>query len=121
MTLQQCILRIDDSKANAYTNEQKTKWINTVNQIAHNVMQEKEEDYVTIAYPTDTEKELIVKSPYDEVYDYYCYAQIDLLNNDIASYNNSMSLYNAALIEFKKAMIRKGYLPKQVQYSNINL
>lgn len=120
MTLQQCIDRLDSEKINVYSNEQKTKWINTVNQLAHNARQI-ETDYESLEYPTSVDKELLIDSPYDEVYDYYCYAQIDLLNNEIASYNNSVTLYNTALIEFKKAMIRKGYLPKQVQYSNINL
>lgn len=120
MTLQECILRIDDSKSNAYSNEQKTKWINTVNQLANAAMHQ-DSPYKTLSYADDGLTTLLIESPYDEAYDYYCYAQIDLLNNEIASYNNSVTLYNAALMEFKKAMIRKGYLDKAVQYSNINL
>lgn len=120
MTLQQIISRIDDSKINAYSSEQKAKWVNTVNQLAYKAMQ-LETDYESLEYPVSADSELLIVSPYDEVYDYYCYAQIDLLNNEISSYNNSVTLYNAAFTEFKKAMIREGHLPKQVQYSNISL
>jgi len=53
-------------------------------------------------FPEDGDKPLLVKAPYDNVYDMYLMAMIDLHRHEIANYNNSMALYNTALDEWKK-------------------
>jgi len=53
-------------------------------------------------FQDDGDKPLLVTAPYDNVYDMYLMAMIDLHRHEIANYNNSMALYNAALDEWKK-------------------
>nr|DAK79367.1 MAG TPA: hypothetical protein [Caudoviricetes sp.] len=47
---------------------------------------------------SDGEKELLVPAPYDQdVYNYFLQAQIDAENGEAAKYNQSITLYNAAV------------------------
>lgn len=117
MTLQDCITRIKQDKINAYTDEQITRWINTVNKNAH-LFLDLPSDYVELEYPASKDTILIIDTPYDEAYDYYVYSKIDFYNNEIASYNNSNVLYNAAYTEFKKAMIRDGKIANNFKFKN---
>lgn len=43
---------------------------------------------------TDTDTELLVESPYDEIYPFYLAAQIDLFNQEFDLYSNNKELYN---------------------------
>lgn len=54
------------------------------------------------SYPEDGEKPLLVKPPYDNLYDLYLLAQIDFHNQETESYNNSALAFNQAMDEFKK-------------------
>ena len=61
-TLQEMINQINDEKINAYSNEQKTKWINVVNREAHEALK-LEEEYIDLVYPQDQDTELLIKKP----------------------------------------------------------
>lgn len=50
---------------------------------------------------------MMVREPYQAIYEYYLMAQIDLVNGDMARYNNDMILYNSALSDFCKAFHRR--------------
>lgn len=45
---------------------------------------------------TDTSTELLVESPYDDVYPFYLAAKIDLINQEFDLYSNNQALYNNA-------------------------
>ena len=62
------------------------------------------------SYPEDGDKELLVKAPYDNLYDLYIVAQADLVNKE-DSYDSSAIVFNHALDEFRKEYHRT-HLPK---------
>lgn len=117
ITAGEIISRVDEDKLNAYSTEQKLRWIEYVNKYVYvTVLKGDVEEYTPIETTTD---ELIIDYPYDQVYDYYIYSRIDLLNNEITNYNNSASLYNNTLSEYIKSMIREGHLISQPTFKNI--
>lgn len=54
---------------------------------------------------------MMVREPYEEMYEYYLMAQIDLTNGDTDHYNNDTLLYNDALKMFSRWWHRS-HLPK---------
>lgn len=62
-------------------------------------------------FPEDEDKDLLVKAPYDNLYELYVLAQVDFVNREYDNYNNGAMVYAAALDEWKKAYHRT-HLPK---------
>lgn len=54
------------------------------------------------AFPEDGDKLMTVPEGYDNLYDLYLYAMLDLLERDTTSYQNNMAVYNQALDEWRK-------------------
>lgn len=63
-------------------------------------------EFKPLEYPKDTNTELIVPAPYDNVYGLYIEAMIDYYNKEIANYNNSVAMFDARFMEYKKDYIR---------------
>lgn len=59
------------------------------------------------AFPEDGNKPLLVLPPYDNLYDLYLYAQVDLYNREITNYNNSAALFDTAMDEWRRAWHRE--------------
>jgi hypothetical protein len=62
-------------------------------------------------YPDDKDAELLVPSPYDNIYENYVYAMIDWFNRDTNAYKNTYAMYNAAWGEFEKWYKQNNPLP----------
>lgn len=76
-------------------------------------------EFVPYEYGVNEETELLITSPYTEVYIAYLAAKIDMYSNDISSYNNNMQLFNAAYEEYvawynRKHMPRSDFFVKGV-------
>lgn len=63
-------------------------------------------------YDADSEKELIVKAPYEELYIAYLAAKCDFYEGDTASYQNQMIMFNSLYNEYCAAYTR-AHMPKQ--------
>lgn len=91
-------------------------WINEIEGIVYRGIFEKAEDtdfeLPTYDYEADQEAELLVTAPYDIIYFHYLSAKIDFIECEINSYNNNMSLYNAAYDDFA-AYYRRNHMPKR--------
>ena len=109
MTINQVIEYVDRVKPNAFTNEDKCRWINTleglISQAIHN------EDAPEYTLPDDAETPLLVDSPYDGIYHLYVSAMIDFYHREYDDYNNTILMYSSMLDEFKKWHIRN-HMPK---------
>ena len=104
-TLEEVITRVDELKPNAFTNEQKTEWINKVEtRVQTEIMDVPEEELIVYDYEKDHDKELLVKMPYRDIYDHFLMRMIDYMAGDIASYQNSMLMYNTAFDSRSKAI-----------------
>lgn len=107
MTIIEAINKIDSLKPNSYTQEDKIKWLSILDGIIKKEIidtHEGSEGVIFEGYEPDTEvtTELLVPSPYDDVYVKWLEAQIDYANGDTNKYNNSMAMYNTAYSSFER-------------------
>jgi hypothetical protein len=56
--------------------------------------------HIKYVYAEDKDAELLVPSPYDNIYETYIYAMIDWHNREFKAYNNTFSMYNEAWKDF---------------------
>lgn len=104
-TMNTVIEYVDRMKPNAYSDEDKYRWINTLEgMISREVLHEDAPEY---SLPEDADMPLLVSSPYDEIYHLYVSAMIDFHNREYEHYNNTAMAYTTMLEEFKKWYLRK--------------
>lgn len=108
MTIKECIDIVNNLKPNQYSIEDKVDWLSFLDlKIINDVLKthegyDRKYDMFTGYSPDKLEVQLVVPSPYDRVYTAYLNMKIDEANGETARYNNSASMYNAYLLEFKK-------------------
>lgn len=100
MTLSKAISRIDELKPNTYTHEQKIEWLSELDARIKAEIIDTHEGGENVPfdgyYENDTETELLVPSPFTEVYIYWLEAKIDYANSEIGRYNNSIANFNTS-------------------------
>ena len=115
MKVREAIDRIDSLKHNTYTNGEKVDWLSRLDGLIKDQIIDTHEDGDDIVFEgytdNDMEQELLVGAPYDEMYIRWLEAQIDYYNGEIARYNNSMMMYQAAYDDFQRSYNRK-HMPK---------
>lgn len=103
MTLKEAIEFVDGVKPNAYTQEQKTRWINDCEgMVQTQIMLLAPAQVMKYSWPQDEEAQLLVEFPHDKLYLSYLYALIDFANGEYSKYQNSMQLFNAEFSEFMR-------------------
>lgn len=108
MTIKECIDVVDNLKPNQYSIEDKVSWLSFLDMTIINEVLRTHEGYdskydeFTGYSPDNLMARLIVPSPYDRVYTAYLKMKIDEENGETARYNNSVTLYNSYLMEYKK-------------------
>ena len=108
MTIKDCIDMVDAIKPNQYTIKDKVSWLSFIDEIIINEVLKTHEGYDGRydnfeGYSEDKlSQALIVPSPYDRVYTAYLKMKIDQENGEVARYNNSATLYNSYMAEFRK-------------------
>ena len=114
MKIREAIDRIDSLKHNTYTNGEKVEWLSVLDGVIKDqIIDTHESDEVYFYGYTDDnmETELLVKAPYDVLYIRWLEAQIDYYNGEIARYNNSMMMYQAAFDAYQRYYNRT-HMPK---------
>ena len=101
MTLLEAVNKIDTVKPNSYTQPEKIKWLSNLDGIIKSEIidtHEGGENVVFDGYDDDTDPDidLLVPSPYDDIYIRWLEARIDYANGEYNKYNNSATAYNAA-------------------------
>jgi hypothetical protein len=108
MNIKECIDIVDANKPNQYTIKDKVMWLSFVEGMIINDVLKTHEGYDGRyddfeGYSEDKlSVTLIVPYPYDRLYTAYLTMMIDQANGEMARYNNSMTLYNSYLMEYKK-------------------
>jgi hypothetical protein len=108
MTIKECIDIVDNLKPNQYSIESKVDWLSYIDHSIINEVLLTHEGYDGrydnfAGYSPDAlEMVLIVPSPYDRLYPAYLKMKIDEENGETARYNNSVTMFNAYLMEYKK-------------------
>ena len=118
MTINEALGRIDALRPNKYTKEEKIAWLSHLDgmiiaQLINNY--EDGDDIYFYGYDSDTdgETELIVPSPWDNLYILWLESQIDYANSDYEHYNNSVKMYNEAYEAYARHYHRT-HLPRTV-------
>ena len=131
MTPNKAIEIVDRLKPNAYSEEDKLRWINELDGMVKRLVFQWDEKYIEeletrlkggelteesykdainktrpYVYPDDMDKELLITAPFENVYPLYLEAQIDYHNREYANYNNSAMMFEVQFSEYKKAYIR---------------
>lgn len=110
-TMNTVIEYVDRVKPNAYTNEDKYKWLNTVEGlVSREVLKDDAPEY---NLPEDADIPLLVASPYDDIYHLYVSAMIDFYNREYNDYNNAILMFQERLDQYKTWQIRNSsYTPR---------
>lgn len=108
MTVKQAIDSIDALKPNAFSNDQKTAWLNICEgKLQTEVLLWDPAEVVQYGYAADKNKEMLLDPPYDQLYMDYLAARIDLANGEYEKYQNSQTVFNAGWTDFKQWFIAK--------------
>jgi len=103
MKLSEAIEYVDSIKPNAFTNEDKTRWINEAEgMVQTNVFLLAPEEIITYDYGSDSEAELLVRPPHDKIYAAYLVAMIDFANGEYNKYQNTYQMFNAHYSELMR-------------------
>lgn len=116
MTIIEAINRIDALKPNNYSQDDKVGWLSKLDGIIKEQIIDTHEDAAVTefkGYDNDTNlsAELLVPSPYDDIYIRWIEAQIDYNNGEYSKYNNAMAMYNTSYSEYEKHYNRS-HMPK---------
>lgn len=98
MTINEVLDEVDRiAKNNSIDRNQKIKWLDRLDRsIFNDLLQYKNDNVETFdGYDVDDDEdiELLVVTPYDELYVYYVLAQINLIQQEIDFYNNNYAIY----------------------------
>ena len=119
MILDDLLKRIDVQKPNAYTRQEKIRWVNALDGMVKTLIIDTHEDGEYISFDEYTDKdgdaELLIPAPFDELYLHWLEAKIDYSNAEYGKYNNSMAMYNAMYEEFRRWYNRQ-HLPKAEKF-----
>ncbi len=107
MTIIEAINRIDILKPNTYSQQEKVKWLSTLDGVIKKEIIDTHEGGEAVAFEGYTETtnvttELLVPAPYDDIYLRWLGAQIDYTNGEYARYNNGVQAYNDAYSAFER-------------------
>ena len=95
MTVAQVIQVVDEVKPNAFSNEEKTRWLNEAEG-----MVQTEVFLFASSYEQDKDVELLAQPPHDKLYPAYLEARVDYANGEYEKYQNTMQMFNAFFGEF---------------------
>ena len=118
MKLIEAIQKLNDLKSNTYDQAHKVEWLSRLDSMVMRHVIGAHEGGEGITFngynaETDLETELLVPSPYDEVYLRWLEAQIDYYNGEYGRYNNAILLFNAAWDELDRHL-RRSCAPRPV-------
>lgn len=102
-TIREAIGMVDELKPNRVPSAEKLKWLSQCDSAIFNdiVMTHEHAEGMPVHFEgygpdTDLDTVLLARPPHDELYRHYLEMQIDLVNMEMAKYNNASALYNSA-------------------------
>lgn len=120
MTVIGAINHIDAVKPNTYTQTEKIRWLSILDgMVKKEIIDTHEGEAFEFTEYDDASltKELLVPTPYDDVYIKWLEAQIDYANGEYGKYNNSITMFNSAYMNYA-TYYNRTHMPKQVAIKN---
>ena len=123
MTIENAIKRCDNINSNSFETSVKIDFLSKLDayiqsEVIDNFeLNEGETEKEFTGYDEDTslKTELLVCSPYDDIYENFLIAQVYLMLGENSKYNNYISIYNTILDEYKKYYTRTHKHKKNTQ------
>ena len=121
MKIIEAIQKVDALKPNNYSQEDKIKWLSTLDGTIKNEIIDTHEGANDIDFNgyniSSLEAELLIPAPYEDIYIKWLEAQIDYNNSEIGKYNNSMAMFNSAYGNYERYYNRT-HMPigKKIKY-----
>ena len=116
MTIIEAINQVDGIKFNTYSQEDKVRWLSSLDAKITAVLEGAYPAPMGVSAPydpnTDMEQNLLLESPWDEMYIRWMEAMIDYNNGETDSYNRSITLFNNLYQNFCDWYIRRN-MPAQ--------
>lgn len=104
-TMNTVIEYVDGVKPNVYTEEDKYRWLSTLEgMLCAEVFGDREPQGLRL--PEDGDKALRVGHPYEELYALYVMAMIDFHNREYNDYNNAMLMFRERLEQLKAWVVQ---------------
>jgi hypothetical protein len=117
MTMNKVIEQIDRLKPNVYTDEDKYRWINTLEGlVCREVLQRDEPSY---NLPDDADSPLLVEHPFDDLYGLYVASMIDFHNREYDNYNNTALMFQQRYDQYKVWYIQTHAPTKVRKFKNV--
>lgn len=106
-TIGDVIAYVDAIKPNTRTQEEKIMWLNSLDTTVYKDIICTHEGHENIEFneytvDTPTTQELLIPTPYTEIYRFFLEMQIDLANAEFNKYNSSSALFNSAYENYEK-------------------
>lgn len=106
MKIIEAVNRLDSLKPNTYTLKDKVRWLSLLDGIVYQtvIRTHKGGDGVIFEWYSedDTQKELLIGAPYDDIYIHWLSAQIDYYNGETARHESSSAQFNALFGEWAR-------------------
>lgn len=122
MTLMEAINHLDAVKPNGYKQNEKIRWLSTLDGMIKKEIIETHEDGEKVIFGGYTEadltKTLIVHAPYDDIYIKWLEAKIDFANGEYLKYNNSALAFNEEYQRFARAYHREHRPINTAEFTN---
>lgn len=121
MKIIEAIQKVDALKPNNYSQEDKIKWLSTLDGTIKKEIIDTHEGGNVIEFNgydmSSLESELLIPAPYEDIYIKWLEAQIDYNNSEIGKYNNSMAMFNSACGNYERYYNRT-HMPigKKIKY-----
>lgn len=116
-TMNSVIEYVDRVKPNAYGNDEKYRWINTLEGlVSREVLNDDAPEY---NLPDDADTPLLVPVPYDDIYHLYVSAMIDFYNREYTEYNNTIMMFQERLEQYKVWYLRSGQGHRPLNFRNV--
>jgi len=100
ITLNEAITYFDSQVPNQYSREDKTNWINELDElIFESIIKQRENPAITSFTPynsnADGKRELLAPFMFKEMYRYYIEKNVAFSNREIASFNNAAKMFES--------------------------
>lgn len=116
MTLNEAITVLDKLKPNAFSDEDKCRWIYELDgKVNAEVFQNKLEilKYNILEHG---DKDLLIEEPYDDLYFIFMMSKMDFLNGEYARYSNDAIVFNSDYKDYMKHIVRNAEVkPKKIK------
>lgn len=115
-TINEVIERVERIKPVANVDDQdKARWLieldgRILREIIQKSVHDTPPDMPPAEWPEDGDKQLLVPSPYDRLYDLYLLAHIEFAIREFGNYNNSMAAFNS-LLDIYACHYRNNHMP----------